>query len=157
MKFVRHLGVGLAVALVGIQIVPVERENPPVTRDIGAPPAVDAVLRRSCYDCHSNETVWPWYSRVAPLSWLVSHDVVEGRETLSFSTWDRYDAEARAELRAETWEEVEEGEMPPWIYTPTHPEARLDAADRAVLRDWVRGLGALTHADAEAGEARGTH
>ena len=143
MKFVRHLGVGLAVALVGIQIVPVERENPPVTRDIGAPPAVDAV--------------WPWYSRVAPLSWLVSHDVVEGRETLSFSTWDRYDAEARAELRAETWEEVEEGEMPPWIYTPTHPEARLDAADRAVLRDWVRGLGALTHADAEAGEARGTH
>ena len=59
--------------------MPVTRQNPPVTGDVTAPADVGGILRRACYDCHSHETVWPWYSRVAPASWLVAHDVDEGR------------------------------------------------------------------------------
>ncbi len=132
---------GLAVMVLifgGIQLVPVTRENPPVESDVPAPPEVKAVLRRACYDCHSNETVWPWYSRVAPISWLVARDVHEGREHLNFSTWNRYDTKRQVKMWKETWKEVEEGEMPPWLYLGPHREARLSDRDRAILRAWAR-------------------
>jgi hypothetical protein len=128
---------GLALVFVGIQFVPVDRTNPPVEEEVPAPPAVRAILERACYDCHSNETVWPWYSRVAPMSWLAVRDVQKGREELNFSTWNRLSTQDRVEALRESWEEVEEGEMPPWFYLPTHPEARLSAEDRAVLRAWA--------------------
>ncbi len=126
----------LAVGLLA-QLVPVDRTNPPVTADLQAPEDVRAVLRRACYDCHSNETTWPWYSRVAPISWLVAHDVDEAREHMNFSTWGTLSADEQEHLREEAWEEVEEGEMPLWFYVPLHAEAKLDDADRAVLQAWA--------------------
>jgi hypothetical protein len=129
----------VAVAFILVQFVPAgAAENPPVEEDLAAAPEVTEVLRRACYDCHSNETKWPWYGRVAPARWLVLHDVREGREHLNFSTWNRYDAEERAEKLEEILEELAEGAMPPRVYTPLHPSARLSAADRALLEDWVR-------------------
>jgi hypothetical protein len=68
-----------------IQLIPIRRDNPPATGSVAAPPEVMSILRRSCYDCHSNETIWPWYSRVAPVSWLVARDVHEGRRHVNFS------------------------------------------------------------------------
>jgi hypothetical protein len=120
-----------------IQLVPVSRGNPPVTADIPTSPEVKAVLRRACYDCHSHETVYPWYSRVAPVSWLIAYDVAEGREELNYSTWERYNTEDRSENIHESWETVDEGEMPPWYYTVMHPAARLTPEDRAILRAWA--------------------
>ncbi len=120
-----------------IQLFPTETRNPPVEQDVPATPAARSVLRRACYDCHSNETRWPWYSRVAPVSWLVAHDVRAGREELNFSTWNRYDTKHRIELLAESWEEIVEGEMPPWFYLPAHRDAELSASDRASLRSWA--------------------
>ena len=134
----------LAVVLLAIQLVPVERSNPPVEGEVDAPDEVAALLERSCYDCHSNQTRWPWYSRVAPISWLVAHDVEEGREHLNFSEWNRLDAKERRELMHEIWEEVEEGEMPLWFYLPLHPEARLAPDDLDSLRAWT---GAGGHGD----------
>jgi hypothetical protein len=122
------------------QLWPVERENPPAPAPLEGPAEVVEVLRAACYDCHSNETVWPWYSRVAPLSWQVAHHVEEGREELNFSEWGRYDARTRREFAEEMLEEIEEGEMPLWDYELAHPEARLDEAQVAVLRAWARGL-----------------
>jgi cytochrome c551/c552 len=110
-----------------------------VSSDVGAPPEVAAILRRACYDCHSNETVWPWYAGVAPVSWLLAHDVQEGRAELNFSTWDTYDAARRKKKLKETAEEVAEGEMPPWLYVLMHPDARLDATARERLRAWTAG------------------
>lgn len=131
------------VVLVAIQFIPTARaENPPVEEEIAASPEVMRILRRSCYDCHSNETAWPWYSRVAPARWLVHHDVIEGREHLNFSTWNRYDAEERAEKLEEILEEVHEGKMPLWFYTPLHPGSGLTDADRALLERWVKQSGA---------------
>jgi hypothetical protein len=127
----------LIIAVVGIQFVPVERTNPQVTGEIEAPAEVIDILRRSCYDCHSNETVWPWYSRVAPLSWKIVHDVDEGREEMNFSEWSGFSERKRAKEIHEIWEEVSEGEMPLWYYTPLHPEAELSAADKETLDKWA--------------------
>ena len=80
----------IALVLFAIQLVPVPRENPPVTAEIQAPDQVRSLLESSCYDCHSNQTVWPWYSHVAPVSWLVYRDVRKARDELNFSLWGEY-------------------------------------------------------------------
>jgi hypothetical protein len=121
-----------------VQVIPVSRDNPPVTGVVDAPPAIAATLRRSCFDCHSNETVWPWYSRVAPASWLVAHDVEEGREHLNFSTWSSLPVDEQRKRFLEIAEQVETGAMPPGIYTPLHPEARLTLGDITALATWGR-------------------
>jgi hypothetical protein len=133
-----HLALAVGVgALTVAQLVPVSRTNPPVTAPVQAPPEVQALLRRACYDCHSHETVWPAQAYVAPFSWLVAHDVSEAREELNFSSWDRVDLRKVAKKLPE---EVGEGEMPPWLYVLAHPSARLSEAERRTLSDWARGL-----------------
>ncbi len=128
---------GIGVVFLASQLVPIDRENPPVETEVSAPPEVRQVLERACYDCHSNESQWPWYGYVAPASWLVAYDIEEAREHMNFSTWNRYDREEQLHLIEEVWEEVDEGEMPPFFYTPLHSHANLDANDRAVLRAWA--------------------
>lgn len=134
--------VGAGIVLLGIQLVPVDRSNPPVTGEIRAPDDVMSVLERSCWDCHSNETHWPWYAYVAPVSWLVAHDVEEGREHVNFSEWDAYDAGERDEALEEVVEVMEEQEMPLGKYIRLHPDADLSAAERERLIAWARGSGA---------------
>ena len=95
----------------------------------------------SCYDCHSNESRWPWYGYVAPLSWLVAYDIDEAREHLNFSTWNRYDDDEQIDLIEEAWEQVEAGEMPLFFYLPLHPDARLSPEDRAQLERWADEAG----------------
>ena len=133
-------GAGIAAAFAAIQIVPVARENPPVEEDVAAPSEVASILRRSCYDCHSHETRWPWYSRVAPVSWLVAGDVRDGRRHLNFSRWNRLDDGKRAHALEEIGEVVVKGEMPLRAYLVTHPGAKLTPADVEVLRSWAGAL-----------------
>jgi hypothetical protein len=136
-KVLRVVVIVLVVALIAIQLVPVARSNPPVTEAIAAPDAVVAVLRESCFDCHSNETHWPWYAYVAPVSWLVAYDVEEGREHLNFSEWDRYAPDERAHMVEEVWEEIDHGAMPLPKYLRLHPGARLTDEDQRILREWT--------------------
>lgn len=131
---------GVLLVLLLIQLIPVSRENPPVSEEVPAPPEVRALLARACYDCHSHETRWPWYSAIAPASWLVANDVEGARKHLNFSTWDRYDAKRRRKKLEEAREEVREGEMPLWYYVLAHPDARLGKEDRELLRTWTREL-----------------
>ncbi len=135
-RVVKWAALAFCVAFIAIQLVPVSRTNPPVQGDVGGSAEVVSVLRRACYDCHSNETVWPWYSRVAPLSWVIAHDVNEGRAVLNFSTWNQLSPEKQAEALKESWEAVAEGKMPTWYYVALHPEARLSANDQSLLRAW---------------------
>lgn len=132
----------LLVAFAAIQFIPIDRSNPPVEAEIPAPPEVQTVLRSACYDCHSNETTWPWYSHIAPISWLVAHDVHAGRDELNFSTWNRYSTKQQVEKLKETLEEIEEGEMPPWFYLAVHRDIQLSARERAALQTWARGSAA---------------
>lgn len=127
-RFWVRSGLVLVLAFVAIQFVPYGRDhvNPPVS----AEPAWDSpdtrtLAKHACFDCHSNETEWPSYSRVAPVSWLIQHDVAEGRDVLNFSEWQRPQKEAK-EARAE----ILEREMPPPIYRFMHAHARLSDADR---------------------------
>lgn len=124
-------GLVFVLAFVTIQFVPYGRDhvNPPV----GAEPTWDspetrALAKQACFDCHSNETEWPAYSRVAPVSWLIQRDVSEGRAALNFSEWQRSQKEA-----TEAAKEVLEGEMPLRIYWLMHAHAQLSAADRQRL------------------------
>lgn len=127
------------VVAVAIQLVPVRRDNPPVEFEVEAPGPVQAVLERACYDCHSNETRWPWYSRVAPVSWLVARDVARGREDMNFSEWPVFDFEAQEHALADIVKQVDRRKMPLPIYLTMHPEARLTEAERGAILAWARG------------------
>ena len=126
----------LAVGLVGIQFIPVVRSNPPILAEIEAPEEVLTIIRRACYDCHSNETIWPWYSYVAPVSWLVESDVKVGRSNVNFSEWNEYSQKLQNLKRYKIGEEVEEGEMPLWFYVSLHSEAQLSQADIDLIISW---------------------
>jgi mono/diheme cytochrome c family protein len=131
MKVLRWVGIVLVVVLVALQLVPYGRRhaNPPgrvEPRWDG--PATRALAVRACYDCHSNETVWPWFSHVAPISWLAQYDVDEGRRKLNLSEWDRPQKEAHESAKT-----VRKGEMPPWFYGAVHPDARLTAEETRAL------------------------
>jgi hypothetical protein len=134
-----------AIALIAIQMVPVDRSNPPVEQEAPVSDELREVLRRSCYDCHSNETRWPWYAKIAPVSWLVAHDVHEAREEFNFSTWNRLDREKKRKVMHEIWEQVEDGEMPLGKYLLLHSEARLSDDDRSLIRDWTQTRGSPEH------------
>jgi hypothetical protein len=127
----------LAIA-VAIQLVPIHRDNPPLRGPLATPPAdVQATLHRACYNCHSHETTWPWYSYVAPVSWLVARDVHEGRRHLDFSTWSEYTPAVRLKKLSGVSTFVQEHDMPPWFYLPLHAEARLSSDDVALLAAWA--------------------
>jgi mono/diheme cytochrome c family protein len=135
------LAVGVGILLVS-QVVPYGRahSNPAVTRTVAwDSPATERLARAACFDCHSNETVWPWYSNVAPISWLVQADVQGGREHLDFSEWDRPQEADPAEIV----ESARSGSMPPVQYTLLHRGSRLSTSERAALaRGLERTLGA---------------
>ena len=116
-----------------IQLIPFGRDhtNPADAKE----PAWDSVatkdlVRRACFDCHSNQTLWPWYSHVAPVSWLVQRDVNGGRRHLNFTEWDKPQRHAK-----DIAEQVKQGDMPPWFYLPMHPAARLTDAEKQALID----------------------
>jgi mono/diheme cytochrome c family protein len=142
-KWLLRAAVVLVIVFGLAQLVPYGRDhaNPAVTTEVRWDSARTRELAvGACYDCHSNLTEWPWYSRVAPVSWLVYSDVQEGREKLNFSEWDRPQGEEGDELA----EAVREGSMPPLQYKPLHPAGRLSDAERDEL---ARGIERTLAAD----------
>jgi hypothetical protein len=128
----------LVAAFLAIQIVPYGRDhtNPPVKAEPAwTSPQVRALAKTACFDCHSNETAWPWYTNIAPISWRVQRHVDEGRERLDFSTWGSGDQETDSIV-----ETIQRGSMPPFDYLLLHPEARLSDADRATLVAGFRAM-----------------
>ena len=131
----------LVFLFVAIQFVQPDRTNPPVDSSsafeaVAKPsPEVASLLRRACYNCHSHNTVWPWYAYVAPVSWLVADDVKTARRNLNFSQWNLLGPEMSRTRLKEACQEVKEGGMPLWNYRLMHPEARLTEADIKTLCD----------------------
>jgi hypothetical protein len=139
-------------ALIGvfvlIQFVQPKRTNPPVvpSRSLEAhvpvPPQVSAILKRACGDCHSSETVWPWYSHVAPVSWLVADDVNVGRSHINFQDWEaQVNATEAAEHIGLICKEVRENGMPPFSYRIMHKDSRLSADDVNTICTWSKSVG----------------
>lgn len=125
------------VVLVGIQFIPVEQTNPPVESDFMESYAVKEIFKKACYDCHSNETDWKWYTKISPLSWLISKDVNVGREHLNFSDWGRMETMKKKRARQEIWEEIQEEKMPLWQYRVLHSESKLSPEEKVSIRAWA--------------------
>ncbi len=144
MRIIKRLAIVLLLLVLAIQVVRPEKTNPVIdgARTIEArtqmSPQVSAIIERSCQNCHTYKTVWPWYSQVAPMSWLVASDVKEAREHLSLSDWANYDKKKAVSKLDEICEEVSEGNMPLPSYTLLHPEAKLTEEDKRILCDWVK-------------------
>jgi len=119
-----------------VQFIPVDKTNPPVTADFNGPPEIKSIFKRACYDCHSNETVWPWYSNIAPVSFLVAEDVNHGRADLNFSEWGNLSRKKEVKFREEIWEHIAKEEMPLWQYKIMHPEAKLSQEDKSLIKGW---------------------
>jgi hypothetical protein len=138
---VRIIVMVVILVLAAIQLIPVDRTNPPVQAVVAAPPEVFGVLERACFDCHSNQTRWPWYSYVAPVSWFIAHDVEEARHELNFTEWNALSPKEQAHEISECWEHVQEGKMPLPAYARMHAEARLTDGEKALIRDWAMVAG----------------
>jgi len=130
--------VGLAVVFLLMQFKQPDRTNPPVESEINAPAEIAAILERSCYNCHSHETDWPWYSYVAPVSWWVGEHVEHARGDLNFSQWPVLEFEELEHMFHEIDEQIAKGEMPLNSYLILHSEARLSDEEKAALRSWAQ-------------------
>ncbi len=150
-KKLKWLCGAFVVAFALLQLTNPARTNPPVVNDLMAtspPPApVAAMLHAACYDCHSHETKWPWYSRIAPMSWLIADDVNEGRTNLDLSDWPAAMPDRAAKRLSGMSEKIGYLEMPPKKYTAIHADARLTESQRKALTDWL---------DAEAARLKAT-
>lgn len=130
----------IIIVLIVIQFFQPLKTNPPSESIIDAPPEALSVLKRSCFDCHSHETQWPWYSNIAPISWLLVDHVNDGRRHLNFSRMGSYDAVKKEKKLEEILEEVNEGNMPMPSYLLLHGDARLSDSDKEILRRWIHSL-----------------
>lgn len=149
----------LVVVAVGvvIQFIRPDRTNPPVQPGNGIadhaslPSDVKEILDRSCFDCHSSVTRWPWYSQVAPVSWLVAQDVKEGRRHLNFSEWQGYKPGIRRAKLEAIIDEMDNAEMPPATYLVLHRDAALLPAERERIAAWAGDLSDSLDAAKDAG------
>jgi cytochrome c551/c552 len=140
----RNIVYTILIVFVGLQFLRVELDNPEVDKSIefatiANPPAdVQQILKAACYDCHSHETVYPWYSHVAPVSWIIGDHVHVGRDELNFSVWGEYSVGRQDHKLEEMIEEVEEGEMPEKSYVIMHAESDLTEEQKETLFSWIR-------------------
>lgn len=141
-KVLRIVLIVLIAAFLVAQVFRPNRVNPPVdpAKALQAPPNVQAILDRSCNDCHSNNTRWPWYTNISPLSWWIADHVKEGRRELNFSEFNGYTERRKGKKLEEICEQVQQGEMPLKNYVPLHPEAKLSDADQQTLCSWTKQL-----------------
>ncbi|NQY68611.1 MAG: heme-binding domain-containing protein [Flavobacteriales bacterium] len=140
----------ILLAAIALLIVPqlfqIDKSRPEVNpaKDIIAildpPEDIQKILKNACYDCHSYETKYPWYTSVAPISWWIGHHIEEAREELNFSTWADYAPEKADHKLEEIGEEVSEGKMPLDDYVDMHPEAELTKEEREALADWADSM-----------------
>ena len=143
-KTLKIIAVVLIVGFIAIQFYRPDLANPPIVEAEAlesvtpVPENLRAILKRSCNDCHSNETVYPWYSNITPFSWLLAVHIEEGRHELNFSVWNTYSAKKKRNKFDEICEEITSGEMPHNQYLWLHSDARLSEEDKKILCVWAQ-------------------
>ncbi len=145
-KVLRYSAIFLLLLFIIIQFIPIDlpENNTDITADIlqteKASDEVKLILEKACYDCHSNQTVYPWYSKMAPVSWLVARDTRLGRDELNFSEWGELSKRKRVKILSNMVEEVEDKKMPLKIYTVVHRDAILTQHEIEILSSWIKSL-----------------
>ena len=142
----KAIWVVLLLLVVGIQFIPsglphvINENKNDLLLNNSVPDSVSILLKAACYDCHSNESVYLWYSYVAPVSWLIARDVNVGKKELNFSNWESLKKMKKAQLLDEIYEAVSDGSMPMKIYPIMHPEAKLTKNDRELIAEWAEAF-----------------
>ncbi len=143
-KVLKWAGIIILVAFLLLQFMPRPAKNVSpeiseahISKMVEIPPAVNKILDEACMDCHSNNTKYPWYSRIQPVAWWMGDHVIEGKKELNFSEFGNYTAKKQQKKWEETAEMVRDKEMPLKSYTYTHPGARLSAQERQTLIAWA--------------------
>ena len=142
-KFIKIFIIIIIIVFIGIQFIRPNRTNPisdkskDISENLNVPENIKQILERSCNDCHSNLTKWPWYSNVAPASWLVAYDVNEGRSQLNFSEWGTYNITDQIDYLDQINKMVKKGNMPLGKYLLLHPEAKLTDAEVDLVCKWA--------------------
>ncbi|HEX7419838.1 MAG TPA: heme-binding domain-containing protein [Thermoanaerobaculia bacterium] len=138
----------LALLFIGVVIQFIRPDMAPVPVDpkhtiqavLTVPPNIDATIHRACYDCHSNESRWPWYSQISPVSWWLKSHVNDGRKALNFSEFAALPKKKQIKKLGDACDQVKQGDMPLKTYLPMHPAAHLTDADRGALCTWFTSL-----------------
>lgn len=136
----------IIIILIGIQFITIDKTNPPIDSkkdffaNVNAPPELETTIKNACYDCHSHHTKYPWYSDVAPISWLIKEHIRDGRNHLNFSIWPDYKERKKAHKIEEAIEVIKSGEMPMKGYVMLHPEAELTHERKMELTRWLGEL-----------------
>ena len=143
---IKKIAIGFGVLLVGAQAFRIDKSVPEIENEkdfisVTMPSAeIEALLKKSCYDCHSNQTTYPWYTEIAPVSWWIKHHINEGREELNFSEWADYSERRKDHKLKECVEMVQENEMPMSSYTLLHHDAELTTKQKEDLIAWFNSL-----------------
>jgi hypothetical protein len=143
-KTVKIFVVSFGVIVILIQFIQPNRSNPEVDTaltlksELNPPPYISSLLERGCKDCHSNETHWPFYAYVAPVSWLVTYDVSEGRKHFNMSEWGKYKTKRKYQKLSGIYQEVKDNSMPLPKYLIMHAEAKFTDAERDSLSSWAQ-------------------
>lgn len=142
-KILKIAAIVIVAALIVVQFIRPDFTNPPVNEaetleaSVQVPENIKAIMKRSCSDCHTNTTVYPWYSQISPVSWWLKNHIDEGRRELNFSVWATYQPKRKAKKLEEVCEQINEKEMPLPSYTWVHRDAILSAEESKVLCDWA--------------------
>ena len=142
-KILKIAAIVIVAALIVVQFIRPDFTNPPVNdaetleASVQVPENIRAIMKRSCSDCHTNTTVYPWYSQISPVSWWLKNHIDEGRRELNFSVWATYQPKRKAKKLEEVCEQINEKEMPLPSYTWVHRDAILSAEESKVLCDWA--------------------
>jgi len=145
-KRIKYLLWASLLILIVIQFVPVDRQNPVYDDGMdlliayNAPEEVREIIHISCYDCHSNKTVWPWYSYLAPVSFVIAENVVQGRDNLNFSEWGFYEEEDKVSILKQMKKVLEKNAMPLSGYVKLHTHAEMTAERKALILDWIDSI-----------------
>lgn len=143
-KIGKITGITVGIVFLVIQAIQPERTNPPydpaltMQNDLSMPKNIANIFNRSCIDCHSDNTRWPLYAYIAPVSWLVSHDVTEGRKHFNMSEWGTYKTNRKIQRLSGIFQSITDKSMPLPKYLPLHPDARLTDAERDTLAQWAQ-------------------
>jgi hypothetical protein len=143
-KTIKLLAIVIIALVVLIQLYKPERyfteeiTSDHITKQLPVPSNVESILKRSCYDCHSNQTKWPWYSAVAPVSWFVISDVSRGRGKMNFSEWGKYSKNKQGIKLDNICDEITEGKMPLKQYLYIHKDAVLSQEEKDILCKWSK-------------------
>jgi len=146
-KILKILLAVVVVAFIGIQFVRIDKTNPAINPNetlesaVAVPPEVSAILQRSCNDCHSHNTVYPWYSNIAPMSWMLKSHIDDGRKDLNFSIFNTYADNRKSKKIEKICDEVQSREMPLPSYLWIHRDAVMSDADIKTLCDWTKAVG----------------